>query len=69
MSAESLTRTLGSPLPEEFTRLSDARLGELDRLLREAQARRAKRLATAIDSSFDVIPRLMRPAVKKALGL
>ncbi|MFI5776300.1 hypothetical protein [Nocardia sp. NPDC051570] len=69
MSAELLTRTLGAPLPEEFTRLSDAELGELDRLLREAQIRRAKRLAAALDSSMDFIPRLMRPAVKKALGL
>ncbi len=69
MSVESLTRTLGAPLPEEFGSLSEAELTELDRLLRDAQTRRAKRLAGAIDSSMDLVPRLLRPAVKKALGL
>ncbi|MBF6331286.1 hypothetical protein [Nocardia transvalensis] len=69
MSAEVLARTLGAALPPEFATLSDAELAELDRLLRAAQARRSNNLAGAIDSSMDFIPRLMRPAVKKALGL
>ncbi|MGV9677858.1 hypothetical protein ACWDSJ_21485 [Nocardia sp. NPDC003482] len=69
MSAHPLTDTLGAPLPEEFTRLSDTELGELDRLLRAARTRRAKHLAEAVDSSMRYVPRLLRPTLRKALGL
>ncbi|KZM72552.1 hypothetical protein [Nocardia terpenica] len=69
MSAEQLARTLRAPLPDAFTELTGAELAELDRLLRAAHTERAETLAAAVDSSLELIPRLMRPAVKKALGL
>ncbi|WP_067693489.1 hypothetical protein [Nocardia jejuensis] len=68
-AARQLSTTLGAPLPEAFARLSDAEHTELDRLLRSAMTRRAENLDAAIGSSLDFVPRLMRPAVKKALGL
>ncbi|WP_225730101.1 MULTISPECIES: hypothetical protein [unclassified Nocardia] len=68
-AAELLSRTLSAPLPAEFDRLSEAELAQLDRLLRAAEQRRADRLGAAIDSGLRLIPRLMRPAVKRALGL
>ncbi|WP_069160885.1 hypothetical protein [Nocardia altamirensis] len=68
-AATPLIRTLGAPLPDEFDRLSAADLAELDRLLRAAQTARGQRLGAAVESSLQLIPRLMRPTVKKALGL
>ncbi|MFX0576362.1 hypothetical protein [Nocardia nepalensis] len=68
-AASTLTRTLGAALPDEFGRLTDAELAELDRLLGAALTGRAERLDAATESSLQLIPRLMRPAVKKALGL
>lgn len=68
-AAATLSRTLGAPLPEEFTALPEADLAALDRLLRTALDARADRLGTAVESSLGLIPRLMRPAVKKVLGL
>ncbi|AFU01916.1 MULTISPECIES: hypothetical protein [Nocardia] len=67
--AHPLTQTLGAPLPDEFGRLTEADLAELDRLLRTAVSARGERLGAAVESSLQLIPRLMRPAVKKALGL
>ncbi|MFI9508516.1 hypothetical protein [Nocardia sp. NPDC052566] len=68
-AARQLTATLDAPLPDEFDRLSEAELAELDRLLRTAREQRAQELGAAIDSSLQLVPRLMRPAVKKVLGL
>ncbi|WP_067537311.1 hypothetical protein [Nocardia crassostreae] len=68
-AARQLTTTLQAPLPDAFDRLTDADLRELDRLLQVALARRADNLDAAIGTSLDFVPRLMRPAVKKALGL
>ncbi|MBL1077139.1 hypothetical protein JK358_22325 [Nocardia sp. 2] len=68
-AARQLSSTLQAPLPDAFDRLSDADLTELHRLLDTAQQRRGDNLDAAIETSLDFVPRLMRPAVKKALGL
>ncbi|MCU1647249.1 MAG: hypothetical protein JWN03_7524 [Nocardia sp.] len=68
-AASQLSDTLRAPLPDAFDRLTDADHTELDRLLQQAMARRRANLDAAIGSSLDFVPRLMRPAVKKALGL
>ncbi|WP_067820823.1 hypothetical protein [Nocardia inohanensis] len=67
--ATQLADTLGAPLPAAFDRLSDADHTELERLLTTALTRRGESLDNAIGNSLDIVPRLMRPAVKKALGL
>lgn len=68
-AADTLSQTLGAPLPAEFARLSDAQLTELDRMLRAASEQRSRQMREAFESGLALIPRLMRPAVKKALGL
>jgi hypothetical protein len=68
-AAQQLSGTLRAALPAEFESLSDTDLSRLDTILKAAAAGRAAALGTAIGGSLDYIPRLMRPAVKKALGL
>ncbi|TLF77502.1 hypothetical protein [Nocardia cyriacigeorgica] len=68
-AAETLSRTLGAALPPEFAALGDEQLAELDRMLHAASDRRSQQMREAFDSGLRLIPRLMRPAVKKALGL
>ncbi|MEC3917726.1 hypothetical protein [Nocardia sp. CDC160] len=68
-AADQLRDTLRAPLPEAFDQLTDTDLADLDRLLREALTRRGHHLDAAITNSLDIVPRLMRPAIKKALGL
>ncbi|MGB9223106.1 hypothetical protein [Mycobacterium sp.] len=67
--AEELSRTLGAPLPDGFASLPTAQLVELNRLLDTTLARRAQTLGESINASLDHTPRLLRPAVRKALGL
>ncbi|MEV0248303.1 hypothetical protein AB0H76_17030 [Nocardia sp. NPDC050712] len=68
-AAQTLAKTLGAPLPAEFDSLTEADLTALDGLLRGALAGRAARLEAATETSLQLIPRLLRPAVKKVLGL
>ncbi|NNH68740.1 hypothetical protein HLB23_02405 [Nocardia uniformis] len=68
-AARQLSATLQAPLPDAFDQLADTELTELDRLLQTALRQRGDNLDAAIDTSLDYVPRLMRPAVKKALGL
>jgi hypothetical protein len=67
--AEELSRTLRAPLPDEFASLPTAQLQDLNNLLETALARRAQTLGESINASLDYTPRLLRPAVRKALGL
>ncbi|AYF75376.1 hypothetical protein D7D52_17595 [Nocardia yunnanensis] len=69
MSARQLSDTLRAPLPAAFDQLTDPDLAELDRLLTQALTRRGENLDAAIRDSLDIVARLMRPAIKKALGL
>lgn len=68
-AARQLSATLQAPLPAAFDQLGDTELTELDRLLNTALRQRAANLDAAVNTSLDFVPRLMRPAVKKALGL
>ncbi|MBF6454920.1 hypothetical protein [Nocardia cyriacigeorgica] len=68
-AADTLSERLGAPLPEAFSRLSEAQLTELDHVLSAASERRAAQMHAAFESGLQMIPRLLRPAVKKALGL
>lgn len=67
--AEELSRTLRAPLPDGFDALPAAQLQELNRLLGTTLARRAQTMGESINAALDVTPRLLRPAVRKALGL
>ncbi|MFE3445618.1 hypothetical protein ACFXNW_21515 [Nocardia sp. NPDC059180] len=68
-AADTLSRTLGAPLPAAFADLTDAQLAQLEQMLHDASARRADQMSEAFESGLRLIPRLMRPAVRKALGL
>ncbi|MEU6585939.1 hypothetical protein [Nocardia sp. NPDC046763] len=68
-AARQLSHTLRAPLPDAFDQLTDTDLAELHRYLQATMARRRETLDAAIGSSLDFVPRLMRPAIKKALGL
>ena len=65
----NLARTLQAPLPDEFDSLPESALTELEVLLRNALAHRSRALDEGIHASLEHTPRLLRPAVKKALGL
>ena len=67
--AEELSRTLGAPLPDGFASLPTEQLEQLQRLLDMTLAHRAQTLGESINASLDHAPRLLRPAVRKALGL
>lgn len=67
--AAELSRTLRAPLPEGFASLPPAQLQELNRLLDTTLSRRAQTLGESITASLEHTPRLLRPAVRKALGL
>jgi hypothetical protein len=68
-AAEELSRTLRAPLPDEFTSLPATQLQQLNELLDATLERRAKALGESINASLEHTPRLLRPAVRKALGL
>ena len=68
-AAEALMRALDAPIPPDFERLSDEHLTALASTLVAASEHRTEALSTAITASLRHIPALLRPAVKKALGL
>ncbi|MGV9667405.1 hypothetical protein ACWDUL_05880 [Nocardia niigatensis] len=68
-AARQLSHTLRAPLPAAFDQLDDTDLAELEHHLQATMTRRREALDAAIGSSLDFVPRLMRPAIKKALGL
>lgn len=67
--ADELSRTLRAPLPDGFASLPPGQLQELNKLLEATLERRAQTLTESIHASLDHAPRLLRPAVRKALGL
>ncbi|MBJ8339014.1 hypothetical protein JGU71_08970 [Antrihabitans sp. YC3-6] len=68
-AGQALARTLQAPLPPGFDTVDDADLARLHGFLTKAVEHRSTSLDDAITGSLKHTPRLMRPAVKKALGL
>lgn len=68
-TAAALAATLGAPLPKDFAALTDEQLATLDSLLQRAAQRRADELTTGIAQSLQHVPAVVRPAVRKLLGL
>lgn len=66
---QSLARTLQSPVPGEFASLGADDLRLLDGAVAAAAHARSRALTEAIESSLRHLPALLRPAVKKVLGL
>lgn len=67
--ADRLAAVLQDALPEEFLELGEDQLAVLERLVAAAVDHRAAAFDTAIADSLNHLPRLLRPAVRKALGL
>lgn len=65
----SLSKTLQAPVPAEFATLSDDDLRALEHALAAAATARSQALTEAVDASLKHLPFVLRPAVKKALGL
>jgi hypothetical protein len=55
-------------LPPPPPSLTAAHAAELNKLTEQALRRQRRALAIAIDKAFDHIPRLLRGAVRRALG-
>ena len=68
-AADALSRALDAPIPPEFEALSDEHLHALAAALVAACEHRTEALSTAVTASLRLIPALLRPAVKTALGL
>ena len=68
-AVDALSRALDAPIPPEFEALSDEQLHALAATVVAACEHRTEALSTAITALLRHIPALLRPAVKKALGL
>ncbi|MCE5291003.1 MAG: hypothetical protein LLG14_17445 [Nocardiaceae bacterium] len=65
----AITHTLGSALPPDFTQLTSADLTELDAMLNNVLSQREAALRAAVETSISHAPKLMRPTIRRALGL
>ena len=63
-----LAAALGAPPPAGLEELSDDDLRVLAGLVARARRRQAAALEAAADDAFDHIPRLLRGAVRRAVG-
>ncbi|GAA4660346.1 hypothetical protein [Amycolatopsis dongchuanensis] len=68
MDDRTLAAQLGS-LPEGVAALPEAHQEDLAEALRAARRRQARALAKAGDEALRFVPALLRPAVRKAMGL
>jgi hypothetical protein len=68
-SMGELGRTVGAPVPESFGQLSVEQAAHLAAAIETAIENRTNAISDAIVASMNHIPALLRPAVKKALGL
>ncbi|SFJ84570.1 hypothetical protein [Amycolatopsis sacchari] len=68
MDDRTLAAQLGS-LPEGVAALPEAQQEDLAEALRAARRRQARALAKAGDEALRFVPALLRPAVRKAMGL
>ncbi|WP_312880510.1 hypothetical protein [Actinokineospora xionganensis] len=58
-----------SELPARVEALDAEALGDLTAALRDARRRQRESLAKAADDSLKQVPRLVRPLVRKVIGL
>ncbi|SDI74352.1 hypothetical protein SAMN05192558_12036 [Actinokineospora alba] len=58
-----------SELPARVEALDAEALGDLTAALRDARRRQRESLAKAADESLKQVPRLVRPLVRKVIGL
>lgn len=63
----TLEQEYGGPLPPGLARLDPEQQDRLCAAIDEARTRQREELGAAIERGLEVIPRLLRPAVKKAL--
>lgn len=64
-----LAAELGAAPPAAFGELDDEALARFAELIRRAKDRRAAEILGAIDASLAMVPRLLRPPVRKVLGV
>ena len=62
-----LERHLGGPLTPGLAALSDADIDALAKAIVDARRSQKEALAAAIDSGLNIVPRVLRGAVRKAL--
>lgn len=68
--ARALEETLGAPPPAGVVQaLDDAELDRLAGTIRAARRAQRAALAEAADEALDHVPRLLRPAVRRVVGL
>lgn len=63
------TRRLGGSPPPEITALGPAALETLDELVAGAERRQRAELAGALDHALRLVPRPLRPVIKKIVGV
>lgn len=62
-----LEHLLGGPLPPGLRALSEAELDDLTATIAEASRGQEAALATAIDNGLNIVPKVLRGTVRKAL--
>lgn len=66
---DELRRQFRAPLPASVAALSDADAADLASALRDARRRQTRQLMAATEESLSQVPRLIRPLVRKVIGL
>lgn len=66
---DDLSAAIGAPVPDGVAALDDARLAELATVVRDARSEQRRVLRQATEESLRHVPRLVRPAVKRIVGL
>jgi len=64
---QALERELGGRPPDGLSVLSDADLRAFAELLHEARKRQSAALESAVEESLEIVPRMVRGPVRKAL--
>jgi hypothetical protein len=66
-AVRALASELGAAPPDGIARLDDAQLRVIADLLREAKRRQSDALESAVDEALEIVPRMVRGPVRKAL--
>ena len=64
-----LAAELGAAVPDAFAALDDDALARFTATIREAKQRRDAEISDAIDSSLRMLPPMLRPPVRRILGV